>query len=538
MQTRQSFPVLNRNEVFSFSNRAAVLMPFSQKFLIAAALSLTLASASLAQSTDQASEGPAYQADTLQSVLASVYTSNPQLLIERARLREIDENYVQARAAGRPQLSLGASITRQATRGPDDNPSPFNPDAGNWVSVTPRAAQVDVLQPLYQGGRVKALKQQAKAGILAARAGLEGAENSVFLAAASAYVDVLRDEEAARIRRNNVRVLDRQLEAADARFEVGEGTRTDIAQSQSRLAAAEAGLAQADAQLEVSRARFVRLVGRMPDRLSPVPEIVLPQTLDRARALARENSPQILAAYFNELAGEAAIDVAKAAGRPSLSLQGSIARQRGSFLGFSDADQALVGAQLSVPIFSGGANESRVRQAKHARTRLGFETRDAERALDETITQVWAQLDASQRILATSRLQVEAAETAFEGVQLERDVGIRTQLDVLDAEQETLNAQLSLLQAQRNLDVAAFQLLATIGVFDTDGLSLAVDAYDPDDNLEDVLDDDFKRFADKVVPDQIRADEPSDLDLQLLKPARDEEPITVVAPDLPTDETQ
>lgn len=439
-------------------------------------------------------------ADTLQTVLASVYRSNPQLLAERARLREVDENYIQARAQGRPSLTAAASASLEATRSPDGGaPNPFNPNSGEWVDTTPRSAQISVIQPLYQGGRVKALKRQAKAGIMAARSGLEAAENSIFLSAASAYADVLRDEDAASIRRNNVRVLTRQLSAAQARFDVGEGTRTDIAQSQSRLAASEAGLAESDAQLQVSRARFVRLVGRMPAGLAPVPEFVLPKTLDAAIAMARSNNPQLLAAYYNELAGTAAIDVAKAAGRPTLSLQGNVARSRGSFLGFSDADQAVIGAQLSVPIFSGGANASRVRQAKHAKTRLAFEARDAELSIDEAVAQIWAQMEAARRIVATSERQVAAAQVAFDGVTLEQDVGTRTQLDVLDAEQETLDARLNLINAERNFDIATFQLLATIGALDADGIALPVESHDPDAYLAVATRDGFSKALDRVT---------------------------------------
>ena len=490
-------------------------MTFVRSGLLAGAIILSSLNVAYAQTA----ESEPLNRDTLQTVLASVYNGNPQLLAERARLREVDESYVQARAQGRPSLSAAASATYQAQRSPDGQANLFNPNAGDWIDITPRNAQVSVMQPLYQGGRVRALKQQAKANIMASRAGLESAENSVFLSAATAYADVLRDEDAARIRRNNVRVLSRQLEAADARFEVGEGTRTDVAQSRARLAAAEAGLAQADAQLEVSRARFVRLVGRMPNQLSPIPAIVLPAELDEAIGLARDNSPQLLAAYYNEEAGEAAIDVAKAAGKPTLGLTGSLARSRGTFLGFSDADQVVIGAQLSVPIYSGGANQSRVRQAEHARTRLGFQTRDAERTVDETITQVWAQLDAARRTLAASQQQVEAARTAFEGVQLERDVGTRTQLDVLDAEQETLNAELSVLDARRAVDVATFQLLATIGVLDVDGLSLPLERYDASANFDDIKDDAYARHIESRLPDTLTFSSGEDVDTLTDTPA-------------------
>lgn len=470
------------------------------------------ASAQEAVSESQADTyGPAdaYGADTLQTVLASVYRSNPQLLGERARLREIDENYIQARAQGRPSLTAGADLSLQATRSPGDGANPFIPAGeGGWTDTTPNAGQLIAIQPLYQGGRVKALKQQAKASIMAARAGLENAENSIFLSAANAYVDVLRDEETARIRRNNVRVLTRQLSAANERFEVGEGTRTDTAQSESRLAGAEAGLALADAQIESSRALFVRFVGRMPDQLSPVPDFVVPESLDQAIALARNNNPQLLAAYYNELAGTAAIDVAKAAGRPTVSLQGSLIRSRGTLLGFQDTDQATIGANLSVPIFSGGANASRVRQAKHAKTRLGFEARDVERAVDQTITQIWAQMTAAQRIVETSKRQVAASDVAFEGVSLEQQVGTRTQLDVLDAEQETLNAKLTLINAERDYDASVFQLLSTIGVLDADGIDLPIAVHNPDTHFSNIRDDRFKRAGDRLVPDALRKSEP------------------------------
>lgn len=363
---------------------------------------------------------------------------------------------------------------------------------------------MSIIQPIYQGGRITALKRQAKAGIMAARAGLETAENNIFLSAANAYVDILRDEEAARIRRNNVRVLNRQLTAANDRFDVGEGTRTDIAQSESRLAAAEAGLAQADAELEVSRALFVRIVGRLPNQLAPAPDFALPQTLDEATRLARENNPQLLTAYYDERAGSAAIDVAKAAGRPTVSLQGTFAGSRDTILGISETDQATIAAQLSIPIFSGGLNASRVRQAKNAKTRLAFATRDTERAVDQTITQVWARMDAARRIVETSQRQVAAAEVAFEGVTLEQQVGTRTQLDVLDAEQETLNARLTLINAERDFDASVFQLLSAIGVLDADGIDLPITTYDPNIYLSNIVYDGYKEAGDRLLPEAVQ----------------------------------
>ena len=480
--------------------------------------------------------------ETLLTALASVYRSNPRLQAERARLREIDETYVQARAQGRPQVTAGGEASYTVVRTPEQDfgadapPGAENPFAdlfgisSGTTDGTPYAAQLNVVQPIYQGGRVGALKRQAKAAILAARAGLESAENDLFLSAASAYVDVLRDTDAAAIRRNNVRVLMRQLDAAETRFEVGEGTRTDIAQSQARLAAAQAGLAQAEAALDVSEAAFARVVGRAPGPLSPAPDFVLPANLGEAVARARSNNPQLLAAYYNERAGAAAIDVAKAAGRPTVSLNGTASAAREQILGIDQTDQASLTARVSIPIFSGGANRSRVRQAKNARTRLAYETRDTERAVEEAVAQIWAQLQAARAVLASSRRQVEAAEVAFEGVTLEQQVGTRDQLDVLNAEQEVLDARLGVINAQRDVDAAGFRLLAVIGVFDADGIPLPVEGFDAGDYLAAIAHDGFERLRDRVTFQPVReAPEPRvEMGPPALEPPLPPEPDSVI----------
>lgn len=446
--------------------------------------------------------GISASAETFQEALISVYNSNPRLQAERARVREIDENYIQARAQGR--LTATASGSYGVTTSRSSGLSIFGNAGDSYVNGDPKAAQLQVIQPLYQGGRVKALKKQAKSSILAAREALRNAEQNLFLSAANAYINVIRDEEAARIRRNNVMVLSRQQAAARARFDVGEGTRTDIAQAQSRQAGAEANLAQAEAQLQASRAVYTRIVGHLPVDLQPIPTFELPSSLQIAMDLARENNPQLLAAYFNEEAAGSAIDVARSASRPVLSLNGTLSATRDQVLSISEADQASVMAQLSIPIFSGGLNRSRTRQAKHAKTRLEFETRDMELAVDQTVTQIWAQLDAARLSLKASRQQVTAAEVAFDGVDLEQQVGTRTTLDVLDAEQEVLNAKLSVLEAERNVNAAIFELLTTIGVFDVEGIRLPVEAYDPSQNFETVKYQGMTAITDRYVPEFVK----------------------------------
>lgn len=439
------------------------------------------------------------QAETFQEALVSAYQTNPRLKAERARVKEADENYIQARAQGRLRSSLSGSVGYQAVRSPEQDF--FGGGGGRSIEDgTPRNTQLQIIQPLYQGGRVRALKSQANATILAARQGLKNAEQELMVSAATAYVDVLRDEETARIRRNNVSVLARQEQAARDRFDVGEGTLTDIAQSQSRLAAANIGLAQADAQLAISRASYERSVGHPPVDLQPVPAFVLPPTVYDAQRIGVTNNPQLLAARYSKKAALAGRDVAAAAGKPTISLNANFANQRAQIGFLREADTASLTAQLNIPLYSGGANKSRVRQAMNTVERLSYEEVDLENAIKQTVSQIWAQLVAARRSLKASETQVDAAEIAFEGVTLEQQVGTRDTLDVLNAEQELLNAKLSVVNAQRTVDATVYQLLSILGAFDADNINLPVDYYDPKDNLNKIKNDGLSRAAERYLP--------------------------------------
>ncbi len=447
------------------------------------------------------------QAETLEEALVSAYNYHPKLKAERARLRELDENYIQARSQGRLTSTLSGTASIDATRTPAlDIPVPGfdNVIQSGTNFSTPIAAQVQFIQPIYQGGRVSALKSQAMASIYAAREGLRGQETQILLDAANAYIDVIRDEERARIRRKNLQVILRQKEAADTRFEVGAGTRTDMAQAEARLAGAKVGLAQADAQLQISRAKYKRYMGHMPESLQAVPRFALPATEQEAVSLAHNNNPLVLAAMHAEQAGEAGIKAAKSAYKPTVVLTGSLSAVRGQ-AGFPGrAESGMIGAQVSVPLTSGGMNKSRIRQAENAKTRLHFETRDAKMGLEASIMQAWAGLRAAREGLQASQVQVQAAEVAFEGVQLEKEVGRRTALDVLNAEQEVLNARLTVIDSRTEVERAIYQILALTGAFDAQSLSLPTQYYNPQDNLNDVSDDDYLGIVEEIIPESWR----------------------------------
>ena len=447
--------------------------------------------------------GSLAHAETFQEALISAYQTNPRLKAERARVKEADENYIQARAQGRLTSNISSTIAGQAFRSPGQS---FFGGGGERTieGGYPRSNALQIIQPIYQGGRVDALKRQANSGILAARQTLRNAEQNLLVSAATAYVDVLRDEETAKIRRNNVSVLARQEQAARDRFDVGEGTLTDIAQSQSRLAAANIGLAQADAQLETSRAAYERAVGHPPVDLQPVPDFVLPVDVYEAHRIGIANNPQLLALRFNREAALAGRDVAASAGKPTFSINASLANQRAQIGGIREADSASLTANLTIPLYAGGANKSRVRQAMNAVERLSYEELDVENAIQQTISQIWAQLRAARRSVTASEQQVRAAEVAFEGVTLEQQVGTRDTLDVLNAEQELLNAKLSVINAERTVDATVYQLLSILGGFDADSIRLPVDIYDPQDNLDKVKNDGMSRAVDRFVPHAVK----------------------------------
>lgn len=421
-------------------------------------------------------------AQSFQEALAAAYRNNPQLMAERARVRETDESYVQAQSQGRFTANTTASMgyTKADT---EFFTGVVLQDSSDFQ---PRSFAITGQKPLYQGGRVRSLKRQAKFGILAARENLRNTEQNVLLTAATAYADVLQDMAVADIRRNNVRVLDRQRSAATDRFDVGAGTRTDIAQAQARLAQSDIGLASAEANLAESRASYFRAMGFMPENLRRIPGFALPPTLEATKRMALTYNPQLEAARYSQDAANMGIDVAKSANRPVVSLQTFAQLSENQSNTLISSDSIGLTANLTIPLITGGANASRIRSASAAQTRSIYEVRNIEQAIEERVEGLWSQLEGAKRIVVAGQRQIDAAQIAYEGVEIEQQVGTRSALDVLNAEQEVLNAKLTYAQSQRNVDILTFQLLVLSGAFDALSLNLPVETYDPRENFNEV----------------------------------------------------
>lgn len=421
-------------------------------------------------------------AETLADAIALAYESNPTLQAQRATQRALDESVVQARAGWRPTLSATAQRSDTETR------TPRTATGGGDVQSNSATATVTLSQPIWTGGRVGAAVSAAEADILAGRENLRRVESQVLSSVIQAYSNVRRDQQSLEIRQENVKVLQRQLEESKARFEVGEITRTDVAQSEARLAASQALLRSAQAQLAISRANYASVVGQNPGDLAPEPSLasLLPDDVDKAFDMAEQNNPQIRAAEYAAQASRARVTAAKAEHMPSVSV--------GATLGWSgaaepferdDLDRSITGrATVSVPLFSGGLTSSRVRAQveRNNADRIGIET--ARRSVLQAVTQSWNELLAARANIGSSEEQVRAATIAAEGTRQEQQVGLRTTIDVLNAESELRSAQLSQVNAVRDEYVAAASVLFSMGRLEAANLTPAVAKYDPKTNFD------------------------------------------------------
>lgn len=401
--------------------------------------------------------GPLASAQTLSDAVAAALASNPQLDIDRYNTDIARENLKLARSQGRATVTLSAS-------GGYEYIETTNPFAFGLGDRPIASAQIQAVQPIYTGGRISAGIRQAEAGIESADLGFLAARQDLTLEVVRAYVDVLRDREAVKIRRNNVEVTSEQVRAAEDRFEVGVVTRTDVAQAQARLEGARAALAGAEAALRSSEAGYEFLTGRMPGDLSPVPPVPpLPLSLEEAMQDALTDNPSIAAARQDLRAAMAAIDSARAGNRPQVNLIGTAAVQE-TFGDMNQRDTSVSAlAQARIPLVTGGAVRAEVDSAKLRRAQAQRVVDTLESRTRAQVTQAWFGYEAAGRAIEASRRQVEAAEIAYEGAMEELAVGVRSTLDVLDQEQQLFDARLALVDAERDAYVAAHNLLRATG---------------------------------------------------------------------------
>ncbi len=425
--------------------------------------------------------GPGH-AETLADAIALAYQTNPTIQSQRATQRALDETYVQARTGFRPSASVTATVGRQLT----------NAGLGGGGDNNSSSVALNINQPLYTGGRVASQVTAAEADVLGGRETLRRVEIGVLRNVIQVYVDVRRDQQRLAISQENVAVLRRQLEESKARFDVGELTRTDVAQTEARLAAAQASLASSQAQLAISRSDYAAIVGQNPGQLAPEPPLskVIPATVDQAFDAAERDNPQMRLQDYTEQGSAARVAEAKAQTRPTVGLRGSFGGSGFSFgdgSPFANYSHNIQGsAVVTMPLFTGGLTQSQIRQAAERNSADRINIEGVRRDVLLQVSQAWNQLLGSRANLLSNEEQVRAAGVAYEGIKQEAEVGLRTTLDVLNQEQELRNAELALVNARHDEYVAGAAVLAAMGALDVRTMVLDAPLYDPKANFDKV----------------------------------------------------
>jgi len=431
-------------------------------------------------------------ADTIEAALVRAYQNNPQLNAQRATVRATDENVPQALSGYRPKVALTASAGYQYT----DTNSTFGGSSTQIVrsevhgTDPPRSAGLTITQTLYNGNQTGNKTRAAESQVSGAREGLRVLEQTILLAAATIYMDYLRDAAIVEVQRSNVRVLEQTLKQTRDRFNVGEVTRTDVAQSEAQLAAGKTQLLAAEATLVTTKANFRRIIGNEPEALAPGSPVdrFLPGTLPGAVELSLIENPNVTAAMYGIDVNFLPVKVNEGALLPTVTMQASVQQAYEQSLQVFRSFGASAIAQVSVPIFQGGAEYSLIRQSKEtlAQQRLVLEqTRDQTRA--NTVT-AWGQLVAGKAQVASAQSQVTASEIALNGVREEAKAGQRTTLDVLNAQQALVNARVALVTAQHDRVVASYAVLSAVGRLSPQVMNLSTNIYDPSVHYQQVRD--------------------------------------------------
>src|SRR5262245_40830717 len=426
-------------------------------------------------------------AETLKEALNAAYKFNPRLDAARALQRATDEEVPRALSGYRPTISGSADTTYEVqTTRPRFSPTAPGANAGN-----PRGYSVGLTQPLFRGFRTKNAVSLAEATVRAGWEALRDTESSVLLEAVTAYMDVVRDQAILTLRENNVTVLTRDLSATQARFQAGEVTRTDVEQAKARRAGAVAALDLARANLKTSRAVFERVIGHPPSRLvEPRPSTLVPKGLKESTEIALRESPAVVAALYREQQARFNIDLIRGELLPTVQIEANHAKRwdpsPGSGLEWTE-DNTVTG-RLTVPFYTGGEVEARVRQAKQTHIQRLQEIEQARTEVQAQVVTAWSQLQAAKAAVESDLVAVTANKVALAGVREEEKVGQRTLLDVLNGEQELLNSEVTLVTDRRNVVVASYTVVSTIGRLNAQELGVSSLVYDPEQHYQEVRD--------------------------------------------------
>lgn len=415
-------------------------------------------------------------ADTLNDILAYTYENSLTVNAERSSLKAKDETVMQAKSGYMPNVQGEGRIGRSHNKLTYDNLL-----GSQTLDQTPKDASLSFTQPVFSGFSTYNSVQAAKNQVRSGRYNLKNTEQVTLLDAASVYMDVIRDEDVLKLQISNEKVLKKHLESYKKRFKAGELTRTDVAQSEARVSGAIANRIAAEGNLKVSKANYFSVVGIEPKDLQDVEklDVKLPKTIDEALEMASKRNPKIRAAHYAEQAAMKTVSAKKGAVSPKVDVNGAAGTQRESMI-TKQSDYWQVTANLTVPIYQAGNEYASVREAKQIANQFRILMAKTQQDVRSETTAVWEQYQATKAQIQSIKDQIKASGIALEGVIREANVGSRTVLDVLDAEQEHLDNQVSLTKVHREEIVSAFALLSAVGEMNPEGLKLKVSEYNPE----------------------------------------------------------
>lgn len=414
---------------------------------------------------------------TLNAALMSAYEKNPDLEAARASLRAVDETYAQATAGFKPAVTGKADYT-----------SNYGEFSTGTAKSDPKTLSLEVTQSLYSGGSTVANVSSSYNKIKAERASLKVAEQAVLLDAVKAYMNYIRDQGVLELNVKNESVLKSHLEASRERFKLGDITRTDVSQAESRLAKATAGRIAAEGDLKKTRAFFEQVIGLSPlDLQKPAWTVSMPASEEAALDLALRNNPAIVAARYSEDAARDSTRSIEGENLPQISLTGTVSKiYDPTSVATDEEDTRSVGVRATLPLYSGGSTTSKIRQSRQTENQLHMKTRSAERAVRQEVIEAWEGFTAAVAESRALQTQTDAAKLALDGVTVESEFGARTTLNLLDAEQEYLDAQVAHVSAETDRIIAAYGILAAVGNLTAEGLHLKLSPYDPVKNFQNV----------------------------------------------------
>jgi outer membrane protein len=424
--------------------------------------------------------GASARADTLVEALSKAYSTNPTILAEQAKLRATDEGVAQALSGWRPTVTVTANTGEQVQKSDSTNPPNSYRD--------PNTESLQISQPLYRGGRTTAGTSQAENNVLSERAKMVSIEQQILLQVVTAYMNVVQAQSVLELDKANEQRLQRQLDATNQRFQVGELTRTDVAQAQAALSGAVADRTQAEGDLATARTVYHNVVGDEPGTVTAPEDMKdLPSDFDTAISIAIANNPNVLSADYTEKASRDNIDVVRGALLPSLALNGTAQHEYDTL---STANRwrntYTLLLQLNIPIYEAGAIWSQLRAAYETDRQNQQLLDQARRDARQVAATAWDAMETTKARIVSLSDQVKSNQLALEGVEQEALLGSRTVLDILDAEQALLNAQVSLVRSQHDATIAAYQVRSSVGALTAQAMALPVSLYDPKQNYNTV----------------------------------------------------